>query len=264
MAKTNSFFDKYKQELSKDNLSSIDDLERLVTPLVRKAAKIEVLKPATPPEGTQMESHFGGRPYFEIGEEWPKSKNGKYLDFVFQIFNNGENNIPINIKLIQFFYDWEDFPWDSGDDGWLVKIYETLNKERLLKIEKPFESETVIKYCEVSFKSVKSLPDWEGIEIFSDKASKLSCVLNEDEPWGSYQKVVECLIGEQDFQSQIGGYPHWVQGEGTPKNKKGEPMKLLLQIDSEENAGLMWGDTGLIYIFYDETSKKIEFELQCF
>jgi uncharacterized protein YwqG len=33
-------------------------------------------------------------------------------------------------------------------------------------------------------------------------------------------------------------------------------MKLLFQIDSEDNAGLMWGDTGLIYVFYDEETKS--------
>ena len=261
--KTDSHFDNYRQELSNDNLSSIEDLEKLVTPLVRKATKIEVFKSSSPPEDTQMKSHFGGQPYFEIGEEWPKSKNGRYLDFVFQVFNNGENDIPANIKLVQFFYDWEEFPWSSGDDGWLVKIYENLNTAQSLKIEKPFESEFSTQYCEVSFKSVKTLPDWEGIGEYSDKASKLSCILNEDEPWDSYQKVVERLIGKQDYQSQIGGYPNWVQGESTPKNNKGELMKLLFQIDSEEHAGLMWGDVGLIYVFYDESNKQIEFELQC-
>jgi uncharacterized protein YwqG len=40
-------------------------------------------------------------------------------------------------------------------------------------------------------------------------------------------------------------------------------MKLLFQIDSEDNAELMWGDVGLIYVFYDEATDKIEFTLQC-
>ena len=63
--------------------------------------------------------------------------------------------------------------------------------------------------------------------------------------------------------SQLGGYPKWVQGESTPKDKNGEPLKLLFQIDSEDNAGIMWGDVGLIYVFYDEELEKIEFILQC-
>lgn len=143
-----------------------------------------------------------------------------------------------------------------------MKIYETLNTEQIIKIDRPTELEKS-KYCEVTFEAAKSLPDWEGIDSYSEISSKLSCVLNENEPWDSYQKVVEKLIGEQDYQSQIGGYPKWVQGESTPNKSNGEPMNLLFQIDSEDNAGLMWGDVGLIYVFYDETTKQIEFTLQC-
>jgi uncharacterized protein YwqG len=31
-------------------------------------------------------------------------------------------------------------------------------------------------------------------------------------------------------------------------------MKLLLQIDSEDDADLMWGDCGIVYVFYDPKS----------
>ena len=257
-----SHFDNYRQELKSLNLTSIEDLENLVKPLIRTATKIEISQPIRPPENSQLLSNFGGQPFFEAGEEWPKTKDGRPLDFIFQLFNNGAINLPANIKLVQFFYDWEEFPWDTENVGWLVKIYETLNEEQIVKIDRPSELKRS-KYCEVVFKTAESLPDWEGIEVFSDISSKLSCVLNEEEPWDSYQKVVEKLIGEQNYQSQIGGYPNWVQGESTPNNSNGEPMKLLFQIDSEDNAGLMWGDVGLVYVFYDETTKRVEFTLQC-
>lgn len=256
-----SHFDKYRAELSKENLTSFEDLEDLIKPLIRSATKIEVSKPSELKGNTQLISHFGGQPYFEKEEEWPKTKDGQELDFIFQVFNTGEINLPDNIQLVQFFYDWEESPWDTENDGWLVKIYKTLNSDRVVKLNKSTESEGT-KFCEVIFKAVKSLPDWEGIEMYSRNASKLSCVLNEDEPWDSYQKAAEKLAGEQVYRSQIGGYPNWVQGEDTP-DQGTEPMKLLFQIDSEEHAGLMWGDVGLIYVFYDEASEKIEFTLQC-
>ncbi len=107
------------------------------------------------------------------------------------------------------------------------------------------------------------MPVWEGIDLHNSDASKLSCILNEDEPWSNYKEVVKKLIGDQDYQSQLGGYPNWVQWESTPLNENNTPMDLLFQIDSENNADLMWGDVGLIYIFYDEKSEKIEFTLQC-
>ena len=257
-----SHFDKYRRELNELNLKSISDLENLVKPLIRQTTKLEIQPASRPPENSQLESHFGGHPYFEKGEQWPKGKNGKHLDFIFQVFNSPELELPKSIGLVQFFYDWEEFPWDTGNDGWLVKIYGKVNKESVEFIGKPIDLDKS-KFCKLEFKSTQTLPDWEGIDLFGNDASKLSCVLNEDEPWDSYDQIVTKLIGEQDYQSQLGGYPKWVQGESTPKDNEGNPMKLLFQIDSEDNAGLMWGDVGLIYVFYDEKSERIEFTLQC-
>lgn len=260
--KTESHFDKYRNELNESNLKTISDLENLVKPIIRDTTKLEILSASRPPENSQLNSHFGGQPYFEKGEQWPKSKSGKNLEFIFQVFNNRDLQLPKNIELIQFYYDWDEFPWDTGDDGWFVKIYKSIEKEKIKFIDKPNKLEKS-KYCEINFSSTKSLPDWEGIDLHCNDAFKLSCVLNEDKPWDSYDQIVTKLIGEQDYQSQLGGYPKWVQGESTPKDKEGNPMKLLFQIDSEDNAGLMWGDVGLIYVFYDKKSERIEFTLQC-
>ncbi|HNI45313.1 MAG TPA: DUF1963 domain-containing protein, partial [Chitinophagales bacterium] len=207
---TTSDYEEYRQELLAANIKSVEDLERLVTPLIKNATSIVVQQASTPPENSQLHSHFGGQPYFELGETWPKAKNGNYLNFIFQIYNNDSINIPKNIKLIQFFYGWEEFPWDTKHDGWLVKIYESVKPEKVVKINPPEELE-VPKYCEIVFKSKLSLPDWSGIDLYNDKAQKLSCVLNEDQPWENYETVVEKLTGGDNFESQIGGYPQWVQ-----------------------------------------------------
>lgn len=260
--KPESHFDKYRRELNELNLKSISDLEKLVEPLIRPTTKLEIQPASRPPENSQLESHFGGHPYFEKGEEWPKSKSDKHLGFIFQIFNSPEIELPQNIELVQFFYDREEFPWDTENDGWLVKTYSKIEKEKLEFINKPQALEKS-KFCKIEFTPTLTLPDWEGLDLFDYDASKLSCILNEDEPWGNYDEIVTKLIGEQDYQSQLGGYPKWVQGESTPKDNNDNSMKLLFQIDSEENAGLMWGDVGLIYVFYDEESERIEFTLQC-
>lgn len=259
---TDSCFDKYRSELNKLGLKSLNDLEELVKPIIRKSTKIELQKASNPPDDSQLISHFGGQPYFEKGEEWPKTKTGKPLEFIFQIYNKTELEIPDNIELIQFYYNWDESPWDTGDDGWLVKIYKRVSQDNTIKIEKPEVLEKS-NYCEITFKAIESLPDWEGIDVFSNKASQLSCVLDENEPWESYDKIISKLIGKQDYQSQLGGYPTWAQGESTPLDSNENPVKLLFQIDSEDNAGLMWGDAGLIYIFYEEKNERIEFMLQC-
>ena len=256
------FFDKYRKELNELNLKTREDLENLVKPLIKEATKIIVKASSEMPKDSHVKSHFGGQPYFEKGEKWPETKDGNKLEFVFQIFNENNSVLPENIKLIQFYYDLngDELPFDTVDDGWFVKIYEDLHKENTEKIEiieKPRDHHTV-NYCEIEYEAIKSLPDWEGIEDYSQNASMLSCVLDENEPWRNYQEIVEELIGEQELWSQLGGYPRWLQGNENP-----DDCIFLFQLDSEDNAGLMWGDCGLVYVFYDNENKKLEFVLQC-
>jgi uncharacterized protein YwqG len=69
-----------------------------------------------------------------------------------------------------------------------------------------------------------------------------------------YDEIVQKLTGQEDYQSQLGGYPKWVQGESTPQNKDGE-YRLLFQIDSEGQCRFYVGRCYPIYVFYDEKSK---------
>lgn len=263
MDNTESHFDKYRAELKTENLSTYEDLLGLVKPLIKKATKLIVEKASNPPENSQMKSHFGGLPYFEKDEEWPTNESGKHLDFIFQVFNTGSNGLPDNIKLIQFFYNFDESPWESDSDGWLLKTYDAIDENNIKTISLPADLEKS-KYCNISFQQIDSLPDWEGIGVHCGNAEKLSCILDEEEPWGNYGKACEELIGESDYCSQIGGYPKWVQGESTPEKADGVVMDLLFQIDSEDNADIMWGDTGLVYVFYDNETERAEFTLQCF
>jgi len=263
-------FAKEREELAGLGISTMQDLEKLVKPLLREATKIIAKKTEAPIESSNLKSHFGGIPYFEKGEKWPQTKDGIDLQFIFQIFDERNMVLPKNIKLIQLFYaiDGEHMAFETTDSGWYVKIYKELDKAKSIIIDKPssehFKEWDNVKYCEIGFEKIKSLPDWEGLENHSANAQKLSCVLNEDEPWDSYDQIRTKLIersqdtDEEIYISQIGGYPTWMQGDDKP-----ESGDFLLQIYSEDNANLMWGDAGLVYIFYDCETKKVEFILQC-
>jgi hypothetical protein len=98
--------------------------------------------------------------------------------------------------------------------------------------------------CDVSFAERLSLPDWEGTTRWCPEASDLSCKANGEAPWQAYQEAVNRLVGDQEITSCIGGYPRWIQGEETPNG-----ADLLAQIDSENEAGIMWGDVGSVYLF---------------
>ncbi|SIS47915.1 protein of unknown function [Zobellia uliginosa] len=225
--KTESHFDQYRNELNQLNLKTISDLENLVKPLIRTATKLEVLSASRPPENAQFISHFGGRPYFEKGEVWPTNKKGKNLEFIFQVFNSTDLKLPKSIELIQFYYDWDEMPWDTSDDGWLVKIYKKIEKGNIKLIDTPSELEKS-RYCEIKFSSTQSLPDWEGIDLYCRNASKMSCVLDEDEPWGSYDQIVTKLIGEQDYQSQLGGISQMGSRRIYTNRQRRKPTKTIV------------------------------------
>ena len=253
-------FEKYREDLNKLNLKTVDDLENLVKPLIKDATKLILKKrQEKAPKDTNQKSHFGGQPYFEKGEQWPVAKSGSKLEFVFQIFNEEWLTIPENIKLIQFYYDFEECPWDTKEDGWLVKVYENIDKSNCITIEKS-EEHGKVHYCEIGYEKIKSLPDWDGISSFEDNASKLSCILDEEEPWGHYYEMVYKLIGEMNDGSQLGGYANYIQGGLDPDDKN---FIFLFQIDSEAEAGLHWSDCGMVYVFYNSKTKEIKFRLQC-
>lgn len=239
---------------------TFERLEELVVPLIKTASTVMVLPESVPPDNSQMRSHFGGQPYFEKGESWPVDKKGNPLQFVCQIFNEEGLHFPDEVKLVQLFYDFNSKAYSTEDDGWFVKIYGGLDLDRVVKVDRP-KKLIGTKYCELKFEEVKSLPDWEGIDIHDSEAAALSAQLDQSDGWAPYEKTSEKLIGKTPYRTQIGGYPKWVQGEETPILGD-NLMDLLLQVDCEENAGVFWGNLGMVYIFYDLATKKIEFIFQ--
>jgi uncharacterized protein YwqG len=224
-----------------------EELENSIRQLIKNATRIIVKDPSQAPGDSHLKSHFGGQPYFEKGEEWPKDRGGYEwnLEFVFQIFNNKNIELPENIKLIQFYCELEDdMPLENDSCFWIVKIYENLDLENAVIIEKPKEHNNV-KYCEIEYESIKSLPDWV---------------------WQNFDEVADKLMGENSAEigakrNQLGGYAQWIQNDESPDEKD---FQLLFQIDSEKKAGLSWGDCGKIYVFYDSKNKIFEYILQCY
>jgi len=260
---------KSKKTLDELNLKTIEDLENLVKLAIKPATKLITKRQKTEPNDSYLRSHFGGQPYFEKGEKWPSIKEGDEFELIFQIFNTGNINLPENIKLLQFYYDYENSPISTYTEdnvrlgyihgnGWLVKIYEDLDTANSFTIEKPEWCREDI-YCEIEYETIKSLPEdaWydETVKMLSEKLNGES----RKKHFGSYGYVAEKLNCTIDFMSQLGGYPKWLQGDGTPKDKD---FQLLFQLDSDDEAGLHWVDVGLVYVFYNPKTKETVFEIQ--
>lgn len=262
---TMSNLDQQRAELQQRGLTTMADLASLLRPLLLPAIKLTPVEARLLLNNSQVCSHFGGVPYFEVGETWPVSKTGRPLDFIMQVVATEESRLPAGIALLQFFYGWEDFPWDTDQPGWLVKTYPVVSPEKAQVLVWP-ASLAAPTFREIAFSTVQTLPDWEGLDEHREglTAATLAGVLNEEEPWEAFNEAVGQLIGEQDFQSTLGGHPKWVQGAATPTDATGQKLPLLFQLDSEDKAGLMWGDCGLVYVFYDpQRAGHFTFELQC-
>ncbi|UYQ94352.1 YwqG family protein [Chitinophaga horti] len=253
------FFEKYRTELQQLGLSTKEDLTRLVQPLLRPTTKLVVQPSMRPRQDAATRSHFGGDPYFEQGETWPASGNGAPLDFIFQVVNDGSLQLPAHIKVLQFYYDWRLAPWSTEEDGWLVKTYSDIHPDKQVKIDRPSVLPRA-KYCDIHFQQTQTLPDWQSLDAFEPTASKLSCILDEDEPWAAYEATTQELGGEPQYQSQLGGYAKWLQGYDAPGD---EQMQLLFQLDSEVNADISFSDQGLLYIYHHpEKPGEYFFQLQ--
>lgn len=241
---------------------SQEKLDTLLQPLIKSALKLD---PKSDPAAGQAscESKFGGLPYAESGDTWPSCpKCKKELTFINQILDEKES------QLFTFYYCNDCFPWGLGDEEkgqWLVKLYKEPSNEKLITITRNSEEEFPPVPCKVIASSVNVLPDWEGLDSASQEAGDLCSEINDDSPWDAYEEAVARSGCLDDYATLLGGYPRFVQGEAIPSCPIcNSNMEFYAQIDSEDEANIMWGDVGLVYFFRcPEHKNEFKFELQC-
>lgn len=236
-------------------------INRLKT-LVKTATELNTVATDSIPSDAFLHSNLGGIcPYAESGEQWPLSKSGKPLSFIFQLERKEIYHWPKNIAMIQFFYSFEEDAWSNEDDGWFVKTYQSVKADQYEPLIVPALLEE-IKYSEIKNSSYMSLPNVEGIIMTDPKVFHLCGSNGMDRIWSTYNNACEKVLGDTSACSQVGGYPQWIQDDATPLNDAGEPLVFILQIKSDADAGLMFSDNGIIYLFYDREKKNFNFCLQ--
>lgn len=248
-----------------------EELLALMEPLGKTATKLNLSKvrenETLPITGT----HFGGAPYAEDGDTWQTCTHcHKPLTFICQV-NTAEcfSSQPANIALFTFFYCWDCSPWEMDDANkgtWLVGTYDAPSKAKAVFIQPTSAQPHPTRPCRVELEKVLSFPDWESIDVVEPRASELSANLHLKEPWDQYDALLDRLDAFMDYATLVGGYPHWIQGEDTPLcDECGNRMKMLAQLDSEEEAGIMWVDTGCVYLFQcPQHPRALKLTLQCY
>jgi uncharacterized protein YwqG len=214
---------------------SIDQLRPEITSHYRTAWKPVVEKG----QGSPGESRFGGLPGMLEGETWPACGGcGKPMAFFVQV-NLGDAPGGFGEGLLQLFYclrygddcDALDFGFKSKNQ--LVRVIPAKHAGPCgnAALKDDFPAKRIVRWEEF-----KELPQWEE---FSDLGVDLS-------------EAEEKALCDSEFPKsgdKLGGWAAWVQGASYPKCPTcDQTMRVVFQLDSEDNVPYMWGDVGCGHI----------------
>ncbi len=212
-------------------------------------------------------SHLGGSPILTSGIEWP-TWNDQPLSFVMALDLADITDLRTDLDLpdtgvLNFFYEAEEqqaWGFDPAHaDGWRVLLGDGQGEP----VDAPQGATT---FAEIWLRSVQTLtaPGWEEPvmnEIWErnrDGLSAIDEVLREGGwPGAPRHQVGGWPILEQNpiwLESQLASNGLYVgdsTGYADPRAAQLEPgaddWQLLLQLETDETAGWMWGDVGSLY-----------------
>jgi uncharacterized protein YwqG len=231
-------------------------LRRLLLPSLR-------LRSAGPTAPDSTGTRFGGLPLLAAGTGWPHSPSGQPQSFLAQLNSNDVSKLLPADTLLAFFYDVEEQPWgfDPADAGGWRVIATPVAEAR----PQSGPAEAFAPLAAVA-DPVDTVPDrWE--EPIDEPASR-----NRSEHKEAYEEFYDAAERDDEIAvHRVFGWPEIIQNPmqrecqlasngvntGTPEGWRDprvaelEPGAadwiLLFQIDSDEDAGWMWGDAGRIY-----------------
>lgn len=209
------------------------------------------------------ESKFGGNPYFPKTLNYPQDPNGENMRLLAQI--NFEEIPPLEgfpeSGILQFFISpHDDVIGIDFDDMTNQSSFKVLYHEEILEddhkllenvgvytmsdeFEFPVEHELALSF-EVKQEPISS----EDFRMEGELEDTLNLLqdeeLHEEDLWEIY---FEEFSGEGH---KIGGYPYFTQSDPRHGEKRYEDHTiLLLQIDTDDPNGIMWGDAGVANFF---------------
>ena len=235
---------------------------------------------------------IGGKPDVPNGFVWPEWKT-RPLSFIAQINlsevakYDTEKLLPTT-GILYFFYETNQETWgfDPEDIGSWKVIYLDGVMSDLKRIDFPedLDKEDIFKACRVDIKSEMSLPAFESAYI---EALDLDC--DEEDAYFDFceekndDEIINKIMGNPDqiqddmmLQCQLASNGIFCGDDSESNNPRVEELKkgmkdwrLLLQIDSDENCDMMWGDVGRIYFWIktedlkNRNFDKVWMVLQC-
>lgn len=210
----------------------------------KKTAWLPVVEKRT---GSALNSKFSGIPLLHKHEAWPCCANCQKEMQLFLQLNASE--LPAQAQqafgggILQVFY-CTNAEQDCESD---CEAYFPFAKSTLLRILDPATvlAKTVDVSPVVDAFAEKVIVAWQAINDYpnGEELEELSVELSDNESE---------ILYEQDYPKvgdKLLGWPAWVQGVEYPQCPDcGDNMKLIFQIDSDDNLDYMFGDAGCAHV----------------
>ncbi|MDR2529672.1 MAG: DUF1963 domain-containing protein [Synergistaceae bacterium] len=219
------------------------------------------------------ESKIGGNPHLPADFQWPEFYS-KSLGFLAQL--NLEHVSPYDAQgllpasgMLYFFHEGgiEAWGFDPKDKGAFQVVYYLGDISELKVTPNPAgdEDNLVFAPCGLTFKKTKSYPLGEYLETLNERMSF------EGKKSDEFDDIVYEYEDSKGPNHKLFGYPDLIQGEiflesqlvsnrlycgdesgyhdpRAKELKKGvKDWMLLFQLDTDDNANMMWGDMGTVY-----------------
>ncbi len=216
-------------------------------------------------------SRLGGLPDLPDGAEWPRWKKGP-LSFIAQIRlsevapHDSERLLP-DSGMLYFFYDASAQPWGfeppDAEASRAVFVGDEARARCTAAMPADLDARTgAFSPCSVTWKTIGTLPSLESMHLLGP----LELSADEEEVYLDLREAVGvCSEAEQSWML---GYADNIQGDmyveaerycpdpgnqADPRSRAlsagASEWQLLLQVMSDPNANMMWGDAGMIYFW---------------
>jgi uncharacterized protein YwqG len=247
----------------------------------------------TPIEALKLgQSRIGGQPDLPPQFQWPRF-DGLGLSFIAQLDLAEIAAQPSVLPLpkeghLAFFYDSDQRTWgfDQEDRGSALIVYFSGPASSFVRTEIPDDVSEAGRFncCSLQYTLDENLPDpWSAYydpELSEDERELVS---DYDEAardaFGPRHRLgghADCVQNPMELDCQLVTndlYCGNATGYNDPRRKTLDPgafdWRLLLQVDTDDDAGIMWGDCGRIYYWIrDEDLRAMDFDkcwliLQC-
>lgn len=258
------------------------DIQRVINILKERTAKTCIKLNTIPTEGTQFDSKVGGTPYIPNGFEYPRSTvNNEPLQLLAQInFEQMPKLEDFPSKGMLQFYIQDtfdtmyglDFSTPTQQKDFRVIYHENIdysanNMDKIPTIKQCSEFDFIVEKC------CKLVP-----QLINNQAM-LMCDVNF---WDTLEKVfmeVYPNATKQEFENfcqqddidnniwdscfnddlayhSICGYPFFTQSDPREDSSYADYTTLLLQLNTDDTCGIIWGDNGVGNFFIKPNDLK--------